>query len=86
MTNYNELIIFTKKHEVTRNMSKGICPQDEYPLFDQFHLCPRARYVGGTDNYLCDCDEHRKCKGVLIVAKLYGSKYWENYNKAKGGK
>jgi len=80
MPNYNELIIFSKGHI-------GAKPRiTEYPLFDQFHLCPTSRYVAGTSNYLCECDQPRSCKGVLMVAKLYGSQYWKNYNKVKGEK
>ena len=79
MTDYSKLIIYSPGHIGTK--SSG-----EYPLFDQFHLCPRAGYVGGSDNYLCKCDYPRCCPGVLMVAKLYGKQYWKNYNKAKGDK
>ena len=70
-------IIYTKAHSNKQSY-------DEYPLFDQFHLCPRSRYVGGTDNYLCECPSPRTCKGVLMVAKLYGAQYWKNYKEVKG--
>lgn len=41
----------------------------EYPLFDKSDLCPRPRYVGGTSNYLCECDHPRECPGVQAVLK-----------------
>jgi len=29
-----------------------------------FHLCPTARFVGGTSRFLCECEEPGKCVGA----------------------
>lgn len=39
----------------------------EYALFDHFKLCPSARYVGGTSNFLCECMQPENCAGVKAV-------------------
>lgn len=44
----------------------------EYPLFDEFKLCPTARYVGGTSKYVCECAEPKQCLGVRAVRSIYG--------------
>lgn len=71
----NKNIIYSKPHKGSRQSA-------EYPLFDQFHLCKSARYVGGTSNYLCECQSPLTCPGVLKVADLYGEKYWRDYTSA----
>ena len=42
----------------------------EYPLFNN-PGCPRARYVGGTSIYLCECPRPGQCPGVLATAKAF---------------
>ena len=46
----------------------------EYPLFDQYLLCPTARYVGGTSKYLCECPSPNECKGWRAAREKYGVK------------
>jgi hypothetical protein len=41
----------------------------EYALFEYHWLCPTARYVGGTSNYLCECVIPKECLGVQAVIK-----------------
>lgn len=44
----------------------------EYPLFDQFKLCPTARYVGGVSKYLCECKDPNTCPGWINSQWKYG--------------
>jgi hypothetical protein len=41
----------------------------EFALFEHFKLCPTARYVGGTSNYLCECKDPKNCPGVQAVMR-----------------
>jgi hypothetical protein len=42
----------------------------EYALFEHYKLCPTARYVGGTSNYLCECRRPKECLGVQAVIEV----------------
>jgi len=50
----------------------GVRSYYEYPLFDQYKLCPTARYVGGTSIYLCECKLVSQCPGWQAAKEKYG--------------